>query len=95
MIDKNAADYLKLVKDGITLAHGILMGGAVLGGLGIGYGAAKLTSPTSIAENSDKELEQEALQTEIDVTQRRIAALEERRKNRKAQVAPKVYDRFV
>ena len=61
-----------------------------------GYGAARLTSPRSIAENADKEIEQEALATEIDVTTRRIAALEKlRERQQKRTNIPSVYDRFV
>ena len=74
----------------------IAYGGAVVSGLGAGYGLARLLNPRAVAKNSDKLLETEALATEIAVTERRLKALEARRKNKKIRAeGEQRYDRFV
>ena len=85
------------LKDAALWLQSLAWGGIGAASAAAGYGLARLTSPVSVAKNTDKELEAEALKTEIDVTLRRIAALEERRRKRAAGGAdkPKIYDRFV
>ena len=85
-----------VAKPGAAFAAGIgLTGGGILGAA-LGYAMARMTSPSTIAKNTDKELEEEALRTEIDVTQRRLAALEARRAQKQSELsAPRAYDRFV
>ena len=101
MIDKTAGVWDTAIKAARgLLGAGLLVNATVvpaIGGAALlgGYAAGRLTSPRSIAENADKELEQEALATEIDVTTRRIAALENRKKQRASASKPKLYDRFV
>ena len=106
MIDKKSGVITDILKNGTELAKALLDVGvgayatAAAGTIGLGglagWGIARATSPSSVVENTDKELEREALETEIDVTQRRIAALMQRKEKlaqRKQQERP--YDRFV
>ena len=75
---------------------GLALGAASILGLGAGYGLARLREPSSVAENSDKILESEALATEIAVTEKKLKALEARRRERRArQKAEQPYDRVV
>ena len=74
--------------------HGMLL--LALGGLGAGYGLARLTNPRVVAKNSDKLLEAEALATEIEVTEERLKALEARRRVKRDRArTEQQYDRFV
>lgn len=88
-------DLAKWLADHAIAAYGITLTGGALAGLAGGYLTAKATSPTSIVENSDKELEREALDTEIDVTERKLAALELRKRRRSNKTSVQQYDRFV
>lgn len=96
---KDVGDGLvKMLKGGTEFAWKTYLtglAGATGLGLGAGYLAAKATAPTSIVDNSDKELELEALKTEIDVTERKLAAMELRRQRMMKNPAPQKYDRFV
>ena len=72
------------------------LGGAALLGLGTGYITARGTSPEAVANTTDKELLREALQTEIDVTTRKLAELKLRKARREARKREeRPYDRFV
>jgi len=90
-------DTAKKFADATLWVQGLVTTGMIGAGAAIGYGTAKMVSPTIITKNSDKELELEAVNTEIDVTQRRLAALEARKKRKSAAptTQPKIYDRFV
>lgn len=86
----------KIIDFGFNKAPGLALGTAAVLGLGTGYGLARLKDPTVVSENSDKILESEALATEIAVTERKLKALEARRKERQAKKrAEQPYDRFV
>lgn len=89
--DNLVLDLAKLSGTAYALATLGLMGA----GGAIGWGAARATSPSSVVENTDKELEREALETEIDVTQRRIASLMARKEQLAKQKQKQPYDRFV
>ena len=99
-MNKIAIDLMGGARDVKDISLGTL---ALLYGLGMAGGGlaghllAKATSPEAFIKNSDKEIEREALQTEIDVTERKLAALELRKKRKKqqAQVAEQKFDRFV
>ena len=68
----------------------------IMAGLGAGYGLARLTNPKAGAKNSDKLLESEALATEIAVTEKKLKALEARRKEKQLKgTTEQRYDRFV
>ena len=74
----------------------IAFGGALLGGAAAGHGLARLMDAKSVAANSDKLLESEALATEIAVTEKRIRELEKRRKQlQQRKTGEQKYDRFV
>lgn len=94
IFDSIAGTAKALADASVGLYTATTLGVTALGGLA-GWGIARATSPSSVAENSDKELEREALETEIDVTQRRIAALMERKEQLAKQPKAKPYDRFV
>ena len=77
--------------------YGLAFGGAALSGLAGGYGLAKLTEPTVITDKevTDRELVKEALESEIDATERRIAELKRKRQQLAAARNERPYDRFV
>lgn len=94
ILDSIATTAKAFADAGVGLYTAGTLGLASLGGLS-GWGIARALSPSSVTENTDKELEREALETEIDVTQRRIAALMERKEQLAKQPKVKPYDRFV
>ena len=76
---------------------GLTFGTAALGGLAGGYGLAKLTEPSVLMDKevTDRELVKEALESEIDATERRIAELKRKRQQLAAARSERPYDRFV
>ena len=102
-MQKTAFDFTKLLPSRAAIGDftagtlALIYGLGLTGGGLIGHLAAKATSPEAFIKNSDKEIEKEALQTEIDVTERRLAALELRKKRKKqqAQIEEQKFDRFV
>lgn len=94
-VGSSIADLAKWLADKAIATYGLSFTGGAIGGLATGYMLSKATSPTSVVKNSDKELEREALDTEIDVTERKLAALELRKRRRAMNPPQPKYDRFV
>lgn len=71
-----------------------LAGAGAIGG-GVGYLAARATSPDIATATAEQDVAQEALETEIDIVKRQIAQLERKKAAEKRAQKTKVYDRFV
>lgn len=82
---KPAAD---VATSAVNLMHII---GPMLG-IGAGYGLSRMTSPTHITENADKELYSSALTAEIAALQRQLGAMKQ--ENQRSVKRPK-HDQFV
>jgi hypothetical protein len=89
--------FLKDIVGATTGMYGVQLGATALAGIGGGYGLAKLLSPESLTDDKsmDRELIREALSSEIDATERRIAALQRRRDELARKRSERPYDRFV
>lgn len=91
------SDWFKIpVQTGKTV-YGLELGLSALAGIAGGYGLARITAPESLTDKKsmDRELVREALKSEIDATERRIAALQRRRAELAERKTERPYDRFV
>jgi len=89
------ASVAKSIANGILTAGAFgLVGAGALGG-GIGYLAARTSSPDIATSTAEQDVAQEALETEIDIVKRQIAQLERKKAAERRAKKNKVYDRFV
>lgn len=77
-----------VTSSGVNLMHVL----APLVGIGAGYGLSRMSSPTHITENADKELYSSALTTEIASLQRQLDDM--KREEQQAVNIPK-HDQFI
>ena len=88
-------DFTKAAASGLLTAGAFGLAGAAAVGGGIGYLAARTSSPDIATSTAEQDVAQEALETEIDIVKRQIAQLERKKAAAKKAKKEKVYDRFV
>ena len=90
-----ASTFAKSVASFFLQAGAFGLGGAAAVGGGIGYLAARASSPDIATSTAEQDIAQEALETEIDIVKRQIAQLERKKAAEKRAEKTKIYDRFV
>lgn len=88
-------DFAKFTANSLLTAGAFGLGGAAAIGGGVGYLAARASSPDIATSSAEQDIAREALETEIDVVKRQIAQLERKKAAAKRAKKEKIYDRFV